>query len=252
MGPKPARRAADPASAHPDTICSLPGVISPIARARNPSPSPQPCAQKGGLGGGRDEGFRLVPSRAPGALFIQPTRKLLLPLASRRFSLGSLQPCAQGGRLGSHAQPFPAWWHRQVRPEQSAVFVHGDTSPAGGGQTGTRGQEAGPGTSVPLPKSGGPLGSPSRCAGQQRLAAERGGAAVRAGPAVSPAGGAGQGGEQWAGLSWGGGNQRVASAVSGGGQFPGTEAVVRLPSPSLQMYPGSETSEQRMRQMSET
>lgn len=172
------------------------------------------------------KGFEpLVPSKAPGALFIQPAPGFL-PLASRRVPWESAP--ARGGRLGSTLQPLPRLVAQTGQTERSAVFVHGDTSPAGRRPNGNQGPTGPRNFPSPLPKSGGPLVSPSRCAGQQRLAVKRrgGGAAVRA-LAVSPAGGAG-GRRTEAGLSWGGGNQRslhlrFLAEVSS----PDFEAVVR-------------------------
>lgn len=118
--------------------------------------------------------------------------------------------------------PFPAWRHRQVRPEQSAVFVHGDTSPAGRRPNETRGQ-LWPGTPSPLPKWR-PPGKSQRCAGQPELAAERGRGSGEGWGLLFP-GEAGRGGAEnrvgraivgWWEIS------RFASAVSGGGPVPRT------------------------------
>ena len=162
-------------------------------------PTPRRPLRKVAWGRGGMKGIRTPgPFQGPGRLIYSARSRLLLPLASRRAPLLGVCNRARGGRRGSALQPLPRPVAQTGQTRSGLQFPAMATTPVphGGGQTGTRGQLARELPS-PIPDTGGPLGSPSRCAGQQRRAAARGaGQRWGAGPAVSPAGGAGRGGER--------------------------------------------------------
>lgn len=176
------------------------------------------------------------PFQGPGRL-IYSARSRLLPLASRRVPLLGVCNRARGGRRGSALQPLPRPVAQTGQTRSGLQFPAMATTPVphGGDQTGTRGQLARE-LPFPIPDTGGPLGSPSRCAGQQRRAAEAGsgeggGAAVRGGACYFPGGRGGAGRRtEWAGLSWCGGRGLEINGVRICGfwrrSFPRTFQVV--------------------------
>lgn len=149
------------------------------------------------------------PFQGPGRLIYSARSRLLLPLASRRVPLLGVCNHARGGRLGSTLQPVP----RLV---------------AQTGQTGavcsfrprrhqSRREEAKrePGANWPRnfrprsPKVEAPWEVPAGARGSRGWQRRGGGAAVRSGACCFPGGRGGAGRRtEWAGLSWGGGNQR--------------------------------------------
>lgn len=162
----------------------LPYTRTPFASSRGHQkpvhvlapPTPRRPLRKVAWGRSGMKGIRTPgPFQGPGRLIYSARSRLLLPLASRRVPLLGVCNRARGGRRGSALQPLPRPVAQTGQTRSGLQFPAMATTPVphGGGQTGTRGQLARE-LPFPIPDTGGPLGSPSRCAGQQRRAAEAG------------------------------------------------------------------------------